>query len=201
MADELIDLLDENGKIIGTIMKHEAHKTGAWHKAVHVYLVNKRKELLLQYRNKDKDLYSNTWDISVGGHVGAGEDIIDSAIREVEEEVGLKLKKVDLEHLFTYKEGFKFDIYYSREFVNVFLANIDFNLEDITMQDGEVSKVKLVKVKEFAKMVKEKDPSIIPHDEEYEKVMPILLNLCLRLHFVPLRMTCFTRHFAKSIIF
>ena len=37
------------------------------------------------------------WDTSVAGHVTAGEDPITSAVREIEEEIGLQVNKEDLQ--------------------------------------------------------------------------------------------------------
>ena len=46
-----------------------------------------------------KDAYSNFWDLP-GGHVGDGEKIVESLIREVKEEVGVDVNEEDVEELF-----------------------------------------------------------------------------------------------------
>ena len=95
--DELIDILDAEGNPTGrTATKSEAHKSGWPHRTVHVWLFTSAGEVLLQQRGRNKDTHPLLWDVSVAGHVGAGEDIKQSAIREVEEEVGLTIDTSDL---------------------------------------------------------------------------------------------------------
>ena len=82
--DELIDVLDADGNYTGKcIMKSEAHRKGIFHPSIHVWLYNKNGEILIQQRAKNKDTHPGLWDVSVAGHIGAGEDIVESAIREV----------------------------------------------------------------------------------------------------------------------
>ena len=58
MADELIDIYDENNKPLGIQkMKSEAHRDGLWHRASHVWIYNSKGEILLQLRAKNKELW------------------------------------------------------------------------------------------------------------------------------------------------
>ena len=58
MADELIDICDENNNLIDIQkMKSEAHKDGLWHRASHIWIYNSNGEILLQLRAKEKPLY------------------------------------------------------------------------------------------------------------------------------------------------
>ena len=100
--DELIDVLDEKtGEKIGkTISKKEAHRIGTWHGSIHILIVNSEHDkTLLQKRCESKDLYPNTWDIAVGGHISAGEDDVTSAKRELEEELGLNSSHYELKFI------------------------------------------------------------------------------------------------------
>ena len=96
MKNEIIDQYNYIGEKIGTVDKEIAHEKGLWHKSVHVWIVNDKNEILLQYRSADKKLYPNTWDVSFAGHISAGESSIDAVIREGKEELGIK---VDLNNL------------------------------------------------------------------------------------------------------
>lgn len=175
MADELVDLLDsESGKVVGTIMKHEAHRIGAWHKSIHVYLINEKNELLLQLREKSKDLYPDVWDISCGGHVGAGEATQKTAQREVKEELGLKIKISDIKFLFTNKEVLKYGTFHSSEFVDVFVVRAKVNIKDVKIQESEVAGAKFVPLEKFFAMVASKEEKLFPHWEEYSKILPTL---------------------------
>ena len=101
MAKEIIDELNDKGEVIGQIDKDLAHKEGRLHKAIHLWILNKKNDVLLQYRCKDKKLYPNTWDVSVGGHVSQGEDTKTACLREAKEELGIDIKEKDLEYSYT----------------------------------------------------------------------------------------------------
>ena len=64
-------------------------RRGEWHRTVHIWLSDGRGKLLLQQRSPQKDIHPFKWDVSCAGHVGAGEDPIGSAPRELHEELGL----------------------------------------------------------------------------------------------------------------
>ncbi len=66
------------------------HAHGLWHRDVHVWVTNGT-ALLQQQRHKDKAIMPGQWDISVGGHVAAGESYVDAAVRETAEELGIEV--------------------------------------------------------------------------------------------------------------
>ena len=48
MAEEMIDVLDENGIKTGTIAtRKEVHKKGLWHRAIVVAIINEKNEILI----------------------------------------------------------------------------------------------------------------------------------------------------------
>ena len=56
MADELIDVYDENNNPLNLTKKRsEVHREGDWHCSAHVWLYNFKGEILLQLRAKEKD--------------------------------------------------------------------------------------------------------------------------------------------------
>jgi len=59
------------------------------HRAVHVFIFNRAGELFLQKRSRWKDRHALLWDSSAAGHVNAGEDYDETAVRELEEELGV----------------------------------------------------------------------------------------------------------------
>ena len=92
--DEEVDILTDSGEYTGTTcLKSEAHKNGWCHPTVHVWLYTADGKVLLQQRGKHKKTFPLLWDVSVAGHVSAGEDILAAAKREVQEEVGYTLRK------------------------------------------------------------------------------------------------------------
>lgn len=82
---ELFDLVDNNDAVTGTTHKPEAHANNLLHRAVAVFVFRQNGELYVQVHKK-----SGRLDHSVGGHVSKGEDYDTAAMREAEEEIGLK---------------------------------------------------------------------------------------------------------------
>ena len=98
--DELVDILNEDGSYTGRQeMKSVAHKKGLFHPTIHVWLYTRNGQLLIQKRGKNKKSFPLLWDVSVAGHIGAGEEIIPSALREIEEEI-LKIHEQEIYRLF-----------------------------------------------------------------------------------------------------
>jgi adenine/guanine phosphoribosyltransferase-like PRPP-binding protein/8-oxo-dGTP pyrophosphatase MutT (NUDIX family) len=73
--------------------KHKAHALGLPHPVVHVLIFKRNgfgeRVVLAQRRDEEKELMPGLWDISVGGHVSAGENPYEAGLRECREEVGL----------------------------------------------------------------------------------------------------------------
>ena len=57
---------------------------------MHICIFNSKGEMLIQQRLATKKTWPNLWDVSVGGHVTAGETSQMGASRELFEELGLK---------------------------------------------------------------------------------------------------------------
>jgi isopentenyldiphosphate isomerase len=98
--DEYLDILDPQGNQTGkNCLKSVAHQEGYYHATVHVWFYTNDHKILLQKRGSNKKTYPNYWDVSVAGHVHAGESIKDAALREVEEEIGLTIQEKDLKKI------------------------------------------------------------------------------------------------------
>lgn len=88
-AGEVFDVVDEDDQVLGQKTRGEVHAEGLMHRAVHIFVVGKKGQLLLQKRSRFKDVHPGDWDSSVAGHVDAGESYEQAAIRELEEEMGI----------------------------------------------------------------------------------------------------------------
>lgn len=86
---EIFDVVDENDEVTGQATRHEVHTKQWLHRAVHIFVYNKRGDLLLQKRSLLKDAHPGVWDSSVSGHLDAGEDYATAALRELKEEMGI----------------------------------------------------------------------------------------------------------------
>jgi isopentenyldiphosphate isomerase len=90
--DEILDLLNEQGEIIGTIPRGECHgDPGKRHRASHILVRNGAGNYFLQKRSTAKKIQPGKWDSSVGGHVPSGESYEQGALRELSEELGVQL--------------------------------------------------------------------------------------------------------------
>ena len=73
---EYFDVLTENGEYTDRIeTRDECHSKGLWHKAVAVFIINSKNQVLLQKRSANKKSHPNCWDISGAGHIKAGESV------------------------------------------------------------------------------------------------------------------------------
>lgn len=91
MKIETLDRVDKNNNIIGQVSRDEAHgNPEIIHRVVHILVFNSSGELFLQKRGLFKDVQPGKWDTSVGGHIEAGESIMDGAKREMAEELGIE---------------------------------------------------------------------------------------------------------------
>ncbi len=173
---ELIDVLDENRNNTGKILsREEVHKRGLWHKTVHIWVINKKGDILLQKRSPMKKTSPNMWTTSVSGHLSAGDSSIEGAIRELKEEIGIEAKPEELKYLFTVSEEvIKENNIKDREHIDVYVLHADINIDKLILQEEEVSKVKWFSFTEFEKMVNNHDKNLVKHDEIHEKIIKIL---------------------------
>ncbi len=173
--DELIDSLDEQGKFTGkTILKSAAHRHGVFHHTVHIWFYNKSGEVLIQQRGKFKDTYPLLWDVSVAGHIGAGEEIYKAAIREVKEEIGLNIAKEDLLKIGVFKSRQQHGKnLIDNEFHYTFLCDLKVPFSTLKKQDSEVEALTMIPLIKFAEEVwgLANTAKYVPHSTEYYKTI------------------------------
>ncbi len=92
-SDEIFDVVDGNDRVVRQAPRREVHARGWRHRAVHVLVFNRAGELYLQKRSMTKDTAAGLWDSSASGHLGAGEDYDAAAMRELQEELGLEVRR------------------------------------------------------------------------------------------------------------
>jgi len=89
MPEEIFDVCDANDRVIGQERRSIVHRDKLVHRAAHVFVFNSRDELLVQVRSATKDEFPLCYTSSASGHLSAGEDYLESALRELREEIGL----------------------------------------------------------------------------------------------------------------
>ena len=107
--EERFDLVDEDCRLVGsTKPRSEVHRDGDWHQAVHVWvLFYDTWRVVMQRRCKHKDSWPLMWDISAAGHVTAGGKPLETAKRELAEELGLEFPDNAFRYLFRNKQEFR----------------------------------------------------------------------------------------------
>lgn len=172
MADELIDICDESNNLTNIQkVKSEAHRDGLWHRAAHIWIYNPKGEILLQLRAKEKRLYPDMWDVSVAGHVSAGEDPISSGLREIEEEIGLKIKQEDLQFFNIRKTEERYKDIKNNEFFYVYFFTFDGDIEKLKLQDTEVQKIQFFSVSKIEEELKIKTEKYAPHGDYWFEII------------------------------
>lgn len=103
---EYVILVDDNDQVIGQMEKLEAHRLGKLHRAISVFILNSRNELLIQRRADSKYHSGSLWANTCCSHPRPEEEVVDAGKRRLKEEMGLT---AELDHLyhFIYKAEFE----------------------------------------------------------------------------------------------
>jgi isopentenyldiphosphate isomerase len=97
MTDELVDIVDDDDRVVATVTRAEMRAANLQHRSVGVAVQSSDGRLLVHRRSLDKDIWPGAWDIAAGGVVTAGETYDEAAKRELAEELGLI--NVEIEYL------------------------------------------------------------------------------------------------------
>ncbi|MDR0684283.1 MAG: NUDIX domain-containing protein, partial [Spirochaetaceae bacterium] len=116
---------------------------GEYHIVVNVWIKNNENRFIVTQRHPNKP-FPLKWECS-GGSVVAGEDSFTGALREVEEEIGIKLNPENGKLIFTRQR--------ENDFKDTYLFKEDIKIEDTILQETEVVKIKLVTYDELKEMV------------------------------------------------
>ena len=89
---EILDVVNERDGVVGKASQKHIYEKLLSHRIVHILVFNKKGEMALQLRSKNKNFLPNYWCTAVCGHVQSGETYEQAALRECEEETGIKTK-------------------------------------------------------------------------------------------------------------
>lgn len=129
--EELFEIIDAFGKVVGIEKRSIVHQKGLLHRAVHVFVLDSKGRTFIQQRSFEKDVGPGLWDLSAAEHLKPGESFEDAAMRGVREELGVELfgmqklgeknqffdygEKKDNERVATFKSRFKGKIRLQKE--------------------------------------------------------------------------------------
>lgn len=152
--EEKFDVLNELGEFTGEVAtRDECHKKGLWHRAVYAFIIDNKGNILLQKRSKNKKLWPNMWDVTVGGHVDSGEFGRQALIREVKEELGIELDDSDIKYLVGSTSINKKGDIINKHYNECYLITKDISISEIKIQKEEVSEVKYFSKDELLKRI------------------------------------------------
>lgn len=167
---ELIEIVDEKGNFTGQIMdKEEAHDKNLLHNEVAIFIINDKRQVLLQKRSANKRFNPNKWALCAG-HVDKGETLEVAALREIKEEIGID---ININNLIAFGER-EFSIKPSNSHITYFYyIKSNLNENEFTIQTEELSEVKWFDIEKIISMIKEKDnPTVFS-----EKRIPLFEKL------------------------
>ena len=138
--NERFDIYDEALNHIGVKPRDAVHRDGDWHQVFHCWVIGRDLDgagyVVLQKRALDRD-YAGKIDISAAGHLEAGESVCDG-VREIEEELGLKVEFADLIPLGIRLGATKIGDFIDCQFCHVYFYECNQALESYRYQTEEI---------------------------------------------------------------
>lgn len=138
--NELFDIYDEALNHIGVKPRDAVHRDGDWHQVFHCWVIGRDDDgagyVVLQKRALDRD-YAGKIDISAAGHLEADEQVCDG-VREIEEELGLKVRFADLTPLGIRIGATKIGDFIDRQFCHVYFYECNRALATYRYQNEEI---------------------------------------------------------------
>jgi len=157
---EFLHVVDENDNLLGFEKREVVHNSKLWHRGIHIFIENRKGEILLQLRSKSKDKFPSKLDCSVSEHVKKGEDYETCAKRALKEELGIETKLEEIAY-FRMKYGendFMVCKLYKGKYDGMF-----------TIDKEEVEEILFFSKEDLKKMLKEKSEFFAPWTRELLK--------------------------------
>ena len=98
--NELIDLVDDKDRVIKVVKRTDYYKQeekpDGYLRATELLIRNSKGKFWIPRRTDDRKIAPNGLDYSCGGHVTSGDNYLTSLVREIEEELNMKVDPKDL---------------------------------------------------------------------------------------------------------
>ena len=176
---EMFDVIDEDGKPTGTVKERGVvHREGALHATSHIWIARPNEksgyDILLQKRSADKDSHPGCYDISSAGHIAAGDNPLDSAIREMEEELGIHAKPEELKVFGVQYKKYEGE-FYGKPFRDnqrsiLYLYREPVETEDLKLQESEIESVIWMDYKDALQAIRTNTIQHCIYEEEFLKL-------------------------------
>lgn len=164
---EIWDILDEKGNKTGkTMQKGEKLPDGFYHQGADIWIINSENKILMQKRAALKRS-PNVWAMT-GGSVIKGETSLQTVERETREELGIQLNREEIYFIKSFRTG--------EVWLDTYLVRQDIDLQDITMQETEVSDVKWMTYEEIEELFRKNQ--LLANRWEYVRELMKALQFC-----------------------
>ena len=142
-ADELVIIVDKENNEVEVVPRREMRSGRLRHRATYILVFNAKGELFVQKRTQTKDVFPGYYDIAAGGVVLAGESYEEGAVRELEEELGIR--ETPLTSLF--------DFYYEDEHIRLWGRAFSCTFDgELVLQEEEVESGEFMEVDEVFRL-------------------------------------------------
>ena len=176
---EMFDVIDEHGVPTGVIKERGVvHREGALHATSHIWIARPNEQgsydILLQKRSACKDSHPGCYDISSAGHISAGDEPLESAIREMEEELGIQVKPEELHEFGVQYKNYEGEFYgkpfrdNQRSILYLYTEPVD--VESLVLQESEIESVIWMEYHEALKAIREDKIMHCIYEEEFVKL-------------------------------
>ena len=161
--EELIDVIDENNQVIGTVIRKEMRTKNLLHRGVIIFVLNSEGKIFVHKRTATKDIHPSKYDMTCGGGVIAGENYETAAKRETQEEVGIT--NTNLKYLFDFRYKSHDDNYIAKVYSCVYDG-------ELTIDNTEIEKGSFMTIEELKNLIKREDfcPDAIEIFKKYEEI-------------------------------
>lgn len=170
---ELWDIYNKDKKKTGRTAKRDVYifKEGEYHIVVTAVILNSKGEILISRRAPHKK-FPLMWELT-GGSILAGEESLDGVLREIKEELGIKLLAKEA----IYLKGIRRDKL-PPDFKDIWIFKKDIDISEITFPDGECIGAKWVTIHSFTEMYNNGEivPTVDFGLEDYTKAIELVKN-------------------------
>lgn len=133
---ELLFTVDELNNLVKPKPRDEVHNKGYWHRTIHIWVINKKQQILCQKRSLLKDTNPGKWESFFGGHLAPNQKYLDGALQELKEELGIDATRNDF-HFFQIHKCES-----DNEFQGVYYIEWNGDIKSLKLEKEEVDQVK-----------------------------------------------------------
>lgn len=163
---EMVEKFDSKRIPLGKIEERYKRIEGEFKQSMHIWIMNKNGEFLIQKRSEEKRVFPGMWSIT-GGGVDVGETTLQTVIRECKEELSIDVDMDKLELMMMFRT--------KKDFTDVWLLRQDIEIDNIKLQEEEVSEVKWISDSDLRKMIEENEfaPNVAFYYEFFSKLIDL----------------------------